>query len=111
MGNSRKHLDSRPERHHDVCMRTTLTLDDDLAKRLREKSRRSGETFKEVVNETLRRGLRSAEKPSPALPRFVVKSKARGFCAGVDILHLNRFYDELEVEEFLRKEADRRTKR
>jgi hypothetical protein len=41
----------------------------------------------------------------------VVESKARGFCAGVDILHLNRFYDELEVEEFLRKEADRQTKR
>ena len=76
-----------------------------------EKSRRSGETFKEVVNETLRRGLRSGEKPSPPLPRFVVESKARGFCAGVDILHLNRFYDELEVEEFLRKEVDRRTKR
>jgi hypothetical protein len=92
-------------------MRTTLTLDDDVAKQLREKSRRSGETFKEVVNETLRRGLRSGEKPSPPLPRFVVESKARGFCAGVDILHLNRFYDELEVEEFLRKEADRRTER
>ena len=74
-------------------MRTTLTLDDDVAKQLREKSRRSG------------------EKPSPPLPRFVVESKARGFCAGVDILHLNRFYDELEVEEFMRKEADRLTKR
>lgn len=92
-------------------MRTTLTLDDDVAKQLREKSRRSGETFKEVVNDALRRGLRSGEKPSPPLPRFVVESKARGFCSGVDILHLNRFYDELEVEEFLRKEADRRTKR
>jgi len=92
-------------------MRTTLTLDDDVAKLLRERSRRSGETFKEVVNATLRRGLRSGAKPSPPLPRFVVESKARGFCAGVDILHLNRFNDELEVEDFLRKEADRRTKR
>jgi len=92
-------------------MRTTLTLDDDIAKQLREKSRRNGETFKEVVNSTLRRGLRSGEKPLPPLPRFVVESKPRGFCAGVDILHLNRLYDELEVEEFLRKEADRRTKR
>lgn len=45
-------------------MRTTLTLDDDIAKQLPEKARRSGESFKEVVNETLRRGLRSGEKPS-----------------------------------------------
>jgi hypothetical protein len=91
-------------------MRTTLTLDDDLAKQLRERSRRSGETFKEVVNDTLRRGLRSGEKPSPPLPRFVVQAKARGFCPGVDILHLNRFFGELETEEFIRKEAERRAK-
>jgi len=81
-------------------MRTTLTLDDDLAKQLREKARLSGESFKEVVNETLRRGLRSSEKPSPPLPRFVVKSKARGFVPGVDILHLNRFFGELETDDF-----------
>ncbi|HXM69732.1 MAG TPA: hypothetical protein VN970_01265 [Thermoanaerobaculia bacterium] len=92
-------------------MRTTLTLDDDLAKQLKEKSRRSGESFKMVLNETLRKGLRSGEKPSPPLPRFVVKSKACGFRAGVDILHLNRFLGELETEDFLRKEAARRSKR
>jgi plasmid stability protein len=91
-------------------MRTTLTLDDDLAKQLREKARRSGESFKDVVNEALRRGLRGGEKPSPPLPRFVVQAKARGFRPGVDILHLNRFFGELETEEFLRKEAERRAK-
>jgi hypothetical protein len=98
-------------KHHDVFMRTTLTLDDDLAKQLREKARRSGESFKIVLNETLRRGLHTGEKPSPPLPRFVVKSKACGFRPGVDILHLNRFYGELETEDFLRKEAARRSKR
>lgn len=92
-------------------MRTTLTLDDDLAKQLQERARRSGESFKAVVNETLRQGLHRGEKPSPPRPRFVIESKARGFCPGVDLLHLNRFYDELEVEEFLRREIDRRAKR
>ncbi|HVR07291.1 MAG TPA: hypothetical protein VMW75_04535 [Thermoanaerobaculia bacterium] len=91
-------------------MRTTLTLDDDVAKQLREKSRRSGETWKAVVNETLRKGLRGGEKPSPPLPRFVVHAKARGFCPGIDILHLNRLDAELQTEEFLRKEAERRSK-
>jgi hypothetical protein len=92
-------------------VRTTITLDDDLAQQLRKKSQRTGESFKTVLNETLRQGLHSSEKTSPPLPRFVVESKARGFRAGVDILHLNRFFGELETEDFLRKEAARRSQR
>ena len=38
-------------------MRTTLTLDDDLAAALREQAQRVGVPFKHVVNDTLRRGL------------------------------------------------------
>jgi len=83
-------------------MRTTLTLDDDIAKTLQENARRSGESFKKVVNETLRRGLRG-EKPASPLPRFVVKAKACGFRRGVDVLHLNQLNDQLEIEEFHRK--------
>ena len=40
-------------------MRTTLTLDNDLAARLKAESQRAGRPFREVVNETLRRGLES----------------------------------------------------
>jgi hypothetical protein len=40
-------------------MRTTLTLDDDVASRLKREARRSGRPFREVVNEILRRGLAS----------------------------------------------------
>ena len=39
------------------CMRTTLTLDDDVAQRLQAESRRTGRSFKEIVNEYLRTGL------------------------------------------------------
>jgi hypothetical protein len=83
-------------------MRTTLTLDEDVAKRLREKARRTGDSFKEVVNSTLRRGL-TGEKPSPRLPRFEVKAKACGFRTGVDVRRLNQLNDELELEEFQRR--------
>lgn len=38
-------------------MRTTLTLDDDVAAKLQQASRRTGRTFRDVVNDTLRRGL------------------------------------------------------
>jgi len=40
-------------------MRTTLTLDDDVVAKLKAESRRAGRPFREVVNETLRRGLAS----------------------------------------------------
>jgi hypothetical protein len=40
-------------------MRTTLTLDDDLAAKLKAESRRAGRSFRDTVNEALRRGLAS----------------------------------------------------
>jgi hypothetical protein len=40
-------------------MRTTLTLDDDVAVKLKTESQRAGRSFREIVNETLRRGLES----------------------------------------------------
>ena len=53
-------------------MRTTLTLDDDVAKMLEKEMRRTGESFKQMVNETLRLGLAAAKRP-PQKP-FVVKA-------------------------------------
>lgn len=38
-------------------MRTTLTLDPDLAAALQERARRTGATWKDVVNEAIRAGL------------------------------------------------------
>jgi hypothetical protein len=40
-------------------VRTPLTPDDDAAARLKAESRRAGRPFREIVNETLRRGLAS----------------------------------------------------
>ena len=40
-------------------MRTTLTLDDDVAAMLKTESQRAGRPFRGIVNETLRRGLES----------------------------------------------------
>jgi hypothetical protein len=40
-------------------MRTTLTLDDDVAAKLKAEQRRAGRAFREIVNEALRRGLAS----------------------------------------------------
>jgi hypothetical protein len=86
-------------------MRTTLTLDDDLAAQLRELAHRSGESFKNTLNSALRRGLPRARKPAARLPRFEVKPKACGFRAGVDPDKLHQLLDDLEVEDFNRRLA------
>ena len=59
-------------------MRKTLTLDEDVAKQIKEAGR---------------------------LPRFEVKLKPCGFQGGVDVLHLNQLNDEMESEAFQRKLA------
>jgi hypothetical protein len=56
-------------------VRTTLSLDDDVARLLQKESRRSGTSFKQTVNHFLRLGLtaiapkRSAGKPFRVTPR------------------------------------------
>jgi len=49
-----------------LAMRTTITLDDDVAAKLREAARDHGISFKEALNANVRRGLASEEaKPRP----------------------------------------------
>ncbi len=47
-------------------MRTTLTLDPDVATRLKRLRQRRDGRLKDVVNEVLREGLRSLEEKPPA---------------------------------------------
>ena len=85
-------------------MRTTLTLDDDVANYLKEQSLLLNKPFKQVVNDTLRRGM-SPAGPTKR-PKFKVKPFSSGLNPGVDPTKLNQLYDQLEVEEFLRKNPD-----
>ena len=47
------------------CMRTTLSLDPDVAALLRRTHGSRGGSFKALVNEALRQGLRRMSAPSP----------------------------------------------
>jgi predicted transcriptional regulator len=93
------HLDIKLCRHHDVSMRTTLTLDEDLAKRLKELARQGRRSFKEVANEVIRRGLSTGESQIGGVTAFRVEARACGLRAGVDPRKLNQTYDDLEVED------------
>jgi uncharacterized protein (UPF0262 family) len=58
-------------------MRTTLTLDDDVATRLQAESRRTGRPFKVVVNEYLRIAMTQRKAMQAAAP-FRVKAVDMG---------------------------------
>lgn len=88
-------------------MRTTLTIDDDLAAALKRSAQRSGKPFKAIVNEAIRRGLSTGEKPENRRERFLVLSARRGFLPGVDPLKLNQLVDDLEVDGFLERSHGR----
>src|SRR5258708_31262113 len=79
-------------------MRTTLTVDDDLARELQETARNSGRSFKEVINETLRQGLATGSSAPRGARRFRVHPTACGFRAGIDLTKLNQLVDDLAIE-------------
>ncbi len=86
-------------------MRTTVTLDDDIARHLREIAQRSGTSFRQTINTLLRQGLSKGAKPQAEMARFRVEARPCGFRCGVDLLRLNQLNDDLEVEEFERELA------
>jgi predicted nucleotidyltransferase component of viral defense system len=58
-------------------VRTTITLDDDVAAKLKAEVRRSGRSFKETVNTLLRFGLAARRESRPSAP-FTVRARDLG---------------------------------
>lgn len=94
---SREHLDINQLAHHDVWVRTTLTIDDDVAAKLKKVAQRRRLSFKDAVNATLRRGLGAQEPVGRKAARFRVETFRSAFRPGVDPLKLNQLLDELET--------------
>ncbi|HSD30210.1 MAG TPA: antitoxin [Vicinamibacteria bacterium] len=76
-------------------MRTTLTLDPDVARMIDDEVHRVRKPLKEVVNDALRRGLSSAEgrrRPKP----YRLRPHAARLLPGIDRARLNALADEQE---------------
>jgi len=85
-------------------MRTTVTLEPDLAKKVKALAHRRGVSFKQALNEALRRGL-APPAPPDKQAKFTVEPHAGGFRPGVDPDKLNQLVDQLEVEDFVKESA------
>ena len=83
-------------------MRTTLTLDPDVARLLAEEAHRQRKPFKQIVNEAIRKGL----APSTGEKRqavFRVRPHRTSLRSGIDVASFNKLADELEDDAVIEK--------
>jgi len=78
-----------------MTMRTTLTLDEDVAARVRELQRASGSSFKTVVNDLLRRGLAARQESVPEEP-FRVRARPLRKRPGVQLDNIGELLEQVE---------------
>ena len=84
-------------------MRTTLTIDDKIAKALKDAAHRSGKSYKQVVNETLRAGLSSNRVMDNAKPYRLKPVSMGGVAGAYNLTKALELADYLEEEEITRK--------
>lgn len=77
-------------------VRTTLTLDDDVAAKLRAEARESGRPFREVVNDTIRRGFASRRAAEPAEPFRVTARDLGNLRPGLSLDNVAELLDRVE---------------
>ena len=93
------HVDINLATHYVASMRTTLTLDDDVAEELREQARLQDRSFKQVANDALRRGLSPDARETPAAVYRVVPNHS-ALAPGIDPMKLSQNSDQFEGESF-----------
>ena len=75
-------------------MRTTLTLDKDVAEQAKKLMTRLGKPFKQVVNEALRLGMQQLQKPPKAKPyRYTPHKMGR---PAIDLANVQDVIEQIE---------------
>lgn len=82
-------------------MRTTLTLDPDVARLLEEEVHRQRKPLKHVVNEAIRRGLSPGGRRASG--RYRVRPHKTTLRPGIDAHRFNRLVDDLEDDAVVEK--------
>jgi len=79
-------------------MRTTLTLDDDVAERARKIADDRGVALKQVVNEALRAGLREMGKPRRLTP-YRTRPHRMGLRPGISLDNIQELLAQVQGED------------
>jgi predicted transcriptional regulator len=78
-------------------MRTTINISDGILSELRELARQRRRPFREIVEETIQRGLGVTQKNSPR--RVRIQTHRIGIKPAYQGLSLNQLYDQIEAED------------
>jgi hypothetical protein len=76
-------------------VRTTITLDDDVVAKIKAEMRRTGGSFKEVVNEMIRNGFFFVEKAKQQKP-FKVYARPLGLRPGLNYDSTSELLEQVE---------------
>jgi len=80
-------------------MRTTVTLENDVARMLDDHARRTRKSFKETLNQAVRLGLGRASNAEADF-EFVIEPRDMGLRSEIDGAHFNSLLDEMEADVF-----------
>jgi predicted transcriptional regulator len=80
-------------------VRTTVTLDPDVERLLKETAHQTRQSFKQVLNNAVREGLRNSSASTKRKP-FAIKARTMGLRPGIDPTRLGQLEDNLEIEAF-----------
>jgi hypothetical protein len=72
-----------------------LTLDDDVAAKLKAAAQRSGRAFRDIVNDTLRRGL-AAARPARREPFRIAPRSLGGLRPGIQLDNIGQLLEQVE---------------
>ena len=84
-------------------MRTTVTLEDDVATELERIAFETKKSFKSVINDLLKRALRDSKKMASSAPFFMPPHTCGGLINSGDFDHATQMDAELEDEYLLQK--------
>ena len=81
--------------HYDVSVRTTLTLEPDIAQKARKCAGKLGASFKDVINRALRIGLDALERKQKPRP-FRTEPKPLGLRPCIRLDNIADVLDQLD---------------
>lgn len=90
---------------HDVFMRTTVTLEEDVAAKLRQMAHKRKISFGAALNSVLRRGL---AHDRGVVKRYRLPARRMGLRQGIDLGRALSMAREVEDAELLRKREPRK---
>jgi hypothetical protein len=81
-------------------MRTTITLEDDVAASLKRLGKRRGVKFKALVNEALREGIKRMMAPTKKRGEYRTRSVDLGSCRAANVDNVAEVFAVAEGESF-----------